>query len=723
MGAGALGQVDLGLVLQQDVAVLVENGVGQLAPVPLFPVLVVHVVVVDADGEAGVVGDVPLLDRGGVGQDVAGAVGEQVELRDLLPGLQGEDGAQEVPHRPVLRVGDAGLAAAHRVGGEHVGDAQAVIAHGDQTALLVRGEGDVLAVYRVGPADLAVLLPLRRAVHGLNQPPDLLRGIAGLLRTDGNALQEAVAVLVVGVHGGLPVEPAHGVAVGLIGVGPAVPGDLPAVRQLPGRADVGLGVRAGAAEIDHVLPGLAVGVPLPLCPGQFPVGVGIGGADLLRRLHRRLRRGGDGVQVQLVRRVRRRVVQIALPVLHQQDGRDPGQLEGGVVAGRLRPPLQGRVLLLEQAADPVGLPVHGTHQGAVGAQAAQHVKLDVPDHPVLLPLCQGGGVGPGAVFAVLLVGEADKPHLGVGGHILQGLGRIQQGGHTGGVVVGPVGGGHAVVVGGQDQNIRVGGGGLLHGDHIVPGAALAVGIGLEGDLIAHLLEPPLQILHSVRLPLGGHRPVGRREGLQIGPKLAYIGQGAGLLQHHQGLRRGDGPCGGQLVRPAPRHHPRLEAPEHRLPGPLGHAPRVPELGEPLGRCLRRAGLPPEDSGELLPGHRPVRRKGPVPHAGETALRRRPGHRAGILSGHVGEGAGPGDSGTPRRLVEQLGRHPPGDGFPRDGQEVPADGGLPAPGQRLLRPLGPVRRGSRQPRRDHQGAAQQQGKQSLHNITSSANMVP
>ena len=71
----------------------------------------------------------------------------------------------------------------------------------------------------------------------------------------------------------------------------------------------------------------------------------------------------------------------------------------------------------------------------------------------------------------------------------------------------------------------------------------------------------------------------------------------------------------------------------------------------------------------------------------------------------------------------LARHPRGDGFPRVGQEGPADGGRPAPGQRLLRPLGPVRRGSRQPRRDHQGAAQQQGKQSLHNITSSANMVP
>ena len=279
------------------------------------------------------------------------------------------------------------------------------------------------------------------------------------------------------------------------------------------------------------------------------------------------------------------------------------------------------------------------------------------------------------------------------------------------------------MVGGQDQNIRVRGGRLLHGDHIVSGAALAVRIGLEGDGVPHLPKPLLQILDGVRLPLGAHRPVGRREGLQIGSKLAHIGQGVSLLQHHQGLRRGDGPCGGQLVRPAPRHHPRLEAPEHRLPGPLGHAPGVPELGEPLGRRIRRTGLPPEDGGELLPGHRAVRRKGPVPRAGETALPRRPGHRAGIFPGHVGEGTGPGDSGTPRRLVEQLGRHPPGDSFLRDGQEVPADGGLPAPGQRLLRPLGPVRRGSRQPRRDHQGAAQQQGKQSLHNITSSANMVP
>ena len=334
------------------------------------------------------------------------------------------------------------------------------------------------------------------------------------------------------------------------------------------------------------------------------------------------------------------MVQIALPVLHQQDGGHAGQLQGGVVAGGLRVPRQLRILLLEQVADPVGLPVHGAHQGAAGAQAPQHVKLDGPDHPPLLLLRQGGGIGPGAVLAVLLVGEADEAQLRVGVRVLQRLRRVEQGGRAGGVVVGAVGGGHAVVVGGENQNIGVRSGRLFHSDDIVPGAALAVGVGLEGDGVAHGLKPPLQVLDGVRLPLGADGPVGGGEGLQIRPEPGHIGQGVGPLQHHQGLRRRNRAGGGQPAAALPGHHAGLEGPEHRRPGPLSHGSGVPELIQPLNCRAGGAGPPPEDGGELLPGDGAAGLVFSVPHAGEIALLRRPGHRVGVVTGHVGEGALP-----------------------------------------------------------------------------------
>ena len=238
------------------------------------------------------------------------------------------------------------------------------------------------------------------------------------------------------------------------------------------------------------------------------------------------------------------MVQVALPLLHQQDGGHAGELKRGVVAGGLRVPRQLRVFRLEQVAEPVGLPVHGAHQGPIRAQAAQHVELDGPDHPVFLLLCQGGSIGPGAIFAVLLVGKADKTNRYTYSHILECLRRIEQSGHTGGVVVGAIGGGYTVVVGRQNQNIGVRRGRLFHRDDIVPGAALAVRIRLEGDCIPHLLKPLFQVLDGIRLSLGADRPVGSGEGLQVRPELVSIGQGGGPLQHDQGLRYGNGPGGG-----------------------------------------------------------------------------------------------------------------------------------------------------------------------------------
>ena len=109
----AHGQVYLCLVLQQDVAILVQNRVGQFAPVPLLPVFIIHIEVVNADGKAGVVRNALLPNGRGIGQDITGTVRKQVELGQLLSGLQREDRTQIVPYRRILRIADDGLTAAH----------------------------------------------------------------------------------------------------------------------------------------------------------------------------------------------------------------------------------------------------------------------------------------------------------------------------------------------------------------------------------------------------------------------------------------------------------------------------------------------------------------------------------------------------------------------------------------------------------------------------------
>ena len=158
MSVPAHGQVYLCLVLQQDVAILVQNRVGQFAPVPLLPVFIIHIEVVNADGKAGVVRNALLPNGRGIGQDITGTVRKQVELGQLLSGLQREDRTQIVPYRRILRIADDGLTAAHRIGGQHIGDAHGVISHRDETPLLVTGQRDIFAVNGVGPAGLSPLL-------------------------------------------------------------------------------------------------------------------------------------------------------------------------------------------------------------------------------------------------------------------------------------------------------------------------------------------------------------------------------------------------------------------------------------------------------------------------------------------------------------------------------------------------------------------------------------
>ena len=123
------------------------------------------------------------------------------------------------------------------------------------------------------------------------------------------------------------------------------------------------------------------------------------------------------------------MVQITLAILHQQNGGDAGQLEGGVIAGGLGPALQTGSLCLKQVADPIGLAIHGTDQCTGGTQTTQHIKLDVSDHPALLSFCQRSCVGAGALLSVFLVGETDKPKLSIRFNIFQCVRRIEQGGY------------------------------------------------------------------------------------------------------------------------------------------------------------------------------------------------------------------------------------------------------------------------------------------------------
>lgn len=61
----------------------------------------------------------------------------------------------------------------------------------------------------------------------------------------------------------------------------------------------------------------------------------------------------------------------------------------------------------------------------------------------------------------------------------------------------------------------------------MPGAALAVGIGLESDAVPHFLKAVPQIPDCIGLPLGAHRPVVCGKDLQIVPELPDIGQPGG----------------------------------------------------------------------------------------------------------------------------------------------------------------------------------------------------
>ena len=96
----------------------------------------------------------------GIGQDITGTIRKQVELGQLLSGLQREDRTQIVPYRRILRIADDGLTARSP---DRESPSTLVMPtgnfHRDETPLPVTGQRDIFAVNGVRPA-------------GLSPPPD-----------------------------------------------------------------------------------------------------------------------------------------------------------------------------------------------------------------------------------------------------------------------------------------------------------------------------------------------------------------------------------------------------------------------------------------------------------------------------------------------------------------------------------------------------------------------
>ena len=693
--AAADRQVDLRLILEQHMAVFVQDGVGQLAPVARAAVFIIYVIVVDVDREAGVVRlAVLILDRRGIGEHIAVAVGIQVEFRDLDARLIRQDGAQEVPHLGVLCIADLRAAVHDRIFGDHVGDAERVVRHRNLAALCRVRQGDVFAVHLVDPAFAALLRGGRRTVHRSDQAAHLICGVAGLGGMDLNILQKAVAVAVVGVHRLLAVKPPHGIQIGVVNIGPAVAVYLLGIHQLPGGADIGFRIRERAAEIDHVLPGLTVGVALRLFMHDLLIGRRIRIRDLLHRRGHGLHRACKGVQVDLAGDVRRRVVEIAAPVLHHQNARHARQLEGGVVARGLRAQREGGVFPPDQVAQPVGFAVHRADHAAARAEPAQHIQLDIADHAAALGFGQGRGVVPRAVFAVFLVRKADEADLGIGRRVLHRLRDREQRGHARGVVVRAVGRRHAVMVRGHHEDIRICRCRRLDRDHVGAGLPGVIGIVLRADLIAHLCETALQVLRRRLLARRADRAVLRAQGLKVALELRGVRQLRVTLEDQHGFRHDDRVLRRKKVVGFAADQPDLGAPEHGVLRPLCDRCCVRVGGQLAAADRRLACAAVQHGGEFLPHDQPAGIVLPAADALDKALLRRPRDRIGIFFRHVGErhiSRGIRPSG---RLVQQLRRLSARDSGLRRIQHILAERKRLRPVPRVLRPCRPRRSGGR-----------------------------
>lgn len=80
VGAISLRQIHLCFIFQQNMAIFVENRIGQLAPIPAGAVFIVYIIVINADAEAGVIRNAIFLHGRCISQNITVSVAEQIEL-------------------------------------------------------------------------------------------------------------------------------------------------------------------------------------------------------------------------------------------------------------------------------------------------------------------------------------------------------------------------------------------------------------------------------------------------------------------------------------------------------------------------------------------------------------------------------------------------------------------------------------------------------------------
>ena len=158
-----------------------------------------------------------------------------------------------------------------------------------------------------------------------------------------------------------------------------------------------------------------------------------------------------------------------------------------------------------------------------------------------------------------------------------------------------------------------------------------------------------------------------------------------------GLRGGEGGVGGAGDQAG------LDAPQQGIGRPGGDAGGVLILVQLRAGHGGGAHAAVQHGGEGLPGEGALGLIEAAAHALDIAGLGRPGHRVGVVAGHIGEGGLAGDLRAAGGLIEELGRHAPGDGGVGLGQDLLADGVGLRPGPGALGPGRPLRGGDRRHR--------------------------
>ena len=135
-------------------------------------------------------------------------------------------------------MGNLHLPAFDLVRTQHIGDTHRVVAHSNQRTLFIGRKGNVFAVNRIRPAAASLLFRGRRAIHRLNGRTHLCLCITSFLRPQFNPFEKSVAILIIGMDGGLLIKPPHYITIRIIHIGPAFSLDLMCIHPFAGRTDI-----------------------------------------------------------------------------------------------------------------------------------------------------------------------------------------------------------------------------------------------------------------------------------------------------------------------------------------------------------------------------------------------------------------------------------------------------------------------------------------------------